>query len=494
MSLKVNNNIAALSSQRYLTENDRKLAQSLERLASGFKINRAADSPAGLVVSEQLRGQIAGIDQAIANSESATAMVQTTEASLSEVNNLLVRVRQLALHASNVGANDQSALEADQLEISNAIDAISRISRESQFGRRNLLDGSTGVTGGASGAGLSFVSASQYTRTSPIQGYQVEIEQVASRAYMEGGTEITESNLPGMTLTLEEGGRTAQVQSSEGDTPNSLVGKLKREAERAGLNLDITLTPAGTLYVQHREYGSAPTFRAGSNVAGVLSESGSGLEVATLGADVQGRLGGEIARGMGQLLIGQSGSENTDGLQVRYIGALVAVGEEGPDGRPIFERQPQPGIAGTINVANNALTFQTGPNAGQSTLVALPLSSPNFLGRKVTNASGFSSLADVDVRTTAGAADTLKITDAAVDELTLARGRLGAFQRNNLEKNIATLRVTAENLMAAESTIRDADVAEELTTYTKNRILFDASAAMLAQANTIPGKVLELIR
>lgn len=493
MTLRINNNIAALSSQRRLAENDRKLTQSLERLASGFKINRAADSPAGLVVSEQLRGQIAGLNQAIANGESATAMVQTTEASLSEINNLLIRVRQLALHASNVGANDQTALEADQLEISNSIEAISRIARESQFGKKNLLDGSTGVTGGAQGPGLTFISATQKTETSPIEGYQVEIEQIATRAFIEGNTEITDSNVLGLSVTLEEGGRTVQIIGTEADSPSSFFGRLKNGAEQAGLDVNLFFSPDGELFVEHKRFGSDAAFRGGSNIAGVLSAESGGLDFATPGLDVRGTIAGETAQGKGQILVGGSGNANSDGLQVRYIGPLVLVNEEGPDGNPVFERQPESGIAGTINVANNSLSFQTGPNANQTTVIALPLASPNFMGRRATNDSGFISLADVNVRSAQGAADTLLVVDAAIDDLTLSRGRLGAFQRNSLEINIATLRVTAENLIAAESGIRDANVAEELVEFTKNKILFDASAAALAQSIAAPNAIVKLI-
>ena len=142
---------------------------------------------------------------------------------------------------------------------------------------------------------------------------------------------------------------------------------------------------------------------------------------------------------------------------------------------------------------NNALEFQVGPNPGQKAAVALPNVAPRFLARDVENASNFANLADIRVDTQQGAGDSIRLIDSAINQLTLTRGRLGAFQKNALESNIATLRVTAENLIAAESAIRDVDLAREITEFTKNKLLFDAGTAAVAQANQLPSKVISLI-
>ncbi len=149
---------------------------------------------------------------------------------------------------------------------------------------------------------------------------------------------------------------------------------------------------------------------------------------------------------------------------------------------------------GTVHVVNSSVAFQTGPNAGQKTNFALPLVSPNGLGRQATNASGFQHVGDIDVTNPQGARDSILVIDAAIDDLTLTRGRLGAFQRNNLDTNLAVLRVTAENLISAESTIRDSAIAEELTEFTRHRIQLEANTALLAQANQIPATVITLLK
>lgn len=141
MSLRINNNIAAINAHRNLVLTTDNLSKSMEKLSSGYRINRAADNPAGLVISEQFRAQIAGLNRAIDNSEGSVNMIQTAEGALTEINNLLVSMRELAIHAANEGFNDSAQLAADQAEIDNAIKTIDRIAANTQFGTKKLLDG-----------------------------------------------------------------------------------------------------------------------------------------------------------------------------------------------------------------------------------------------------------------------------------------------------------------------------------------------------------------
>jgi flagellin len=141
MSLQINNNIAAINAHRNLVLTEMNLSKSMEKLSSGYRINRAADNPAGLVISEQFRAQIAGLNRAIDNSEGSINMIQTAEGALTELNNLLISMRELAIHAANEGFNDANQLAADQAEIDNAIKTIDRIAANTQFGTKKLLDG-----------------------------------------------------------------------------------------------------------------------------------------------------------------------------------------------------------------------------------------------------------------------------------------------------------------------------------------------------------------
>ena len=494
MTLRINNNVPALKSLRNLDETSRSLADSLERLSSGFKINKGADNPAGLIISEQMRAQIAGLNQAIANSELDNTMIQTTEGALTEVNNLLIRIRQLSLQAANEGAGDTATLEAAQQEIDNGISSLSRLAETAQFGKRKLLDGSTGISGEAQGAGLVFLGGTVNTATSPIEGFVVDITQVAARPFLVGSTALTDDNVRGLDITLFVGGKTVRVRSKEGDTALNFFGKLRSQVQQTGLAVTVSLSEGGIISIVHDDFGSEPTFRAVSSVAGVVSEQANIVQQAVSGTDVQGTIAGEAAVGKGQILKGVPGSENSDGLSVRYAGPLEVVQEVGSDGQPVLERRPVIGPVGTVNVANNSLRFQIVPDATQKTVVALPSVRPQFLSRAVDNESGFNNLSEINVRTAQGAADSIRLVDAALDQLNLTRGRLGAFQRNEVERNIATLRVAVENLTAAESTIRDANVAEEIVEATKKQIKLKANTAALAQANKLPATVIDLIR
>jgi flagellin len=142
MSLRINLNTAALNAHRQLQSTDNALAASIEKLSSGYRINRAADDPAGLAISENLRAQVSGLGQAISNSSDAVNLIKTAEGALAEVHNLLRTMRNLALHAANTGANDDTAIAADQAQITSALAALDRISTNTQFGTKVLLDGS----------------------------------------------------------------------------------------------------------------------------------------------------------------------------------------------------------------------------------------------------------------------------------------------------------------------------------------------------------------
>jgi len=141
MGLRVNTNVTAITAQRNLTLADARLFRSVQRLSSGLRINTAGDDPAGLAISEQLRAQIAGLNAAIVNSERAIDLVQTIEGALNEVNSLLISMRELALDAANSGINNATSLAADQAEIANALQTITRISDTSTFSIQPLLDG-----------------------------------------------------------------------------------------------------------------------------------------------------------------------------------------------------------------------------------------------------------------------------------------------------------------------------------------------------------------
>jgi len=175
-----------------------------------------------------------------------------------------------------------------------------------------------------------------------------------------------------------------------------------------------------------------------------------------------------------------TGSEPTkvSGIQVKYTGDVAPEGE----------------FAGTVTIAQNSSVFQIGANHEQSTSFSLRSTGTKRLGKGIENDSGFRSLHEIDVTDTQKALDSMKIVDRAIEEISSFRGDMGAFQKNNLESNLNYLRNAHENLTNAESVIRDADMAEEMTNFTRNQIMVQSNTAMLAQANQTPNAVLTLLQ
>ncbi|HUJ74750.1 MAG TPA: flagellin [bacterium] len=477
-ALVINHNTQAINTHRALLNVDRDLKTSLEHLSSGLKIVRAADGPAALMISEQMRAQVASVRQAIRNSETSVSMVQTTEASLDEMNKLLVDIRQLAIHAGNEGANDRNMTEADQFEIKNALESVDRISQFAQFGTRKILDGSNGVNGLAAGKGLTFIKATTATHGSPDAGYEVRVTQLATKAEHTAAAPVTPDVIDrGVSFKLEEGGRIASYTAKKGDDVNSIVRNLQQQADQNGLHLDVSHTDDGRLVVRERDYGADTKFSVVSSVAGVLSDE-EGLPLAVdNGKDVAGTINNQLTYGKGRVLTAAPGTE-ADGLQVLYDGALP--------------QDPQMAV-GRVMVTQNSLVFQIGPNVGQKVRIALNALSSRTLGSNVVNDSHFANLSEVDVRTAQGAEDTLRLVDKAINDLNVVRGNLGAIQKNSLESNLRSLHVSEEELTSAESGIRDADMAEEISTFTRNQIIMQSAMAMLGQANQVPRNILSLL-
>ena len=495
MSLRVNHNIAAINAHRHMQRVSADSGKNLEKLSSGLRINTAADRPASLVISEIMRAQIGGLSQAVENSENGVSMIQTAEGALSEVNKLLTSMRQLAIHASNVGANDDRMLEADQSEFANSIKSINRIATNTQFGTKQLLDGSRGANGVANGRGLQFVKASSITKSSPATGYKVRINQSATRSHVEGSTALTKEMITaGETLTVSEGGKTIQFTTKESDTIESTINELKRQISAAGLKVDVLDRNDNILALRHQEYGSKYSFNVSSSTAGVLSKIADENQMSELGKDVAGTIDGEGALGDGQILTGRIGNRRTEGLKVRYSGpevseALVNTEESSAGAEKVLSGKE----VGTVSVLQNSLKFQIGSNAGQTVAVSLRDMKANALGTGITNLSEFSSIEDIDLLSFQGAQDAIRVIDRSIDEVTTSRAELGALQKNSLESNVNTLRVAVENMTASESTIRDADMAKEMATFTRNQILTQSATSILAQSNQNARNVLQLI-
>jgi len=486
MALRINHNIAAINSHRNLINNTEVQNKNLERLSSGLKINRGADSPAGLIISERMRAQIGGLRQAIDNSETGITMLQTAEGALEEVNRTLINVRQLAISSANEAVNDEAMLAANQQEFDDSLRSIDRIASISNYGTKAILDGSMGANGVASGDNLEFISATEKTKSSPVGGYGVDIKVAATHSSVTAKVALTKGLIDsGEQLTFSEGGKTLNFKTIATESVETTMNRLEKAVIASGMKINMIRIPGSAstpdapqfLKFEHQEFGSEHSFQIGSKTTGVLSAQADVSDTVKNGLDVAGYIGGELGIGKGQVLTGSMPSK-VSGLKIRYTGEQVP-----PIGKS----------AGSVTLSQNSMVFHIGANVDQSTSFGLRSVNSKKLGNGVTNDSEYRSLNDVDLTDAAKAQDAILIIDKAIDEITTFRGKMGAFQKNDLESNLNYLRNAHENVTNAESVIRDADMAEEMTAFARNQILVQSSTAMLAQANQTPNAVLKLI-
>jgi len=472
MSLKLANNVGALTAQNNLNRSSTALGKSLERLSSGLKINRGADGPAALVISEKQRSQIAGLNQAIDNTDKAVSVVQTAEGALNEINSLLVKVRGLALDSANSGVNDDDALAANQAEITNVLDTINRIANNTQFGTKKLLDGSSGTTGVSNDSDVTFLNATAASQTGT---YAVSISQAATKAITEAGF-VTTTTTADETLTING----VNITLETGLDQDGVVARINEFSDQTGVVADkLGTTVAGSTRLVSTDLGADESITVQSSLAGAVTTSGfANTAVSVSGQDVAGTINGVAATGKADVLTSDVGASK--GLEVR-IGA-----------DPSDSTQTVSGAQGNIDVTNNALVFQIGANQNQTAAISISRVNPTSLGIGVSG-NQFTSLNEIDVTTAAKAQDTLGVIDAAVDDITNLRGDLGAFQQNTLSSTANNLRATLENTVNAESIIRDTDFAEEISNFTKQQVLVQAGTTVLGNANQTSQLVLSLL-
>ncbi|MCA9052971.1 MAG: hypothetical protein KDA75_03995 [Planctomycetaceae bacterium] len=470
MGLSLTNNVSSLTAQHNLQRSSQAVARSVERLSSGLKVNRGADGPASLVISEKQRAQIAGLRQAIDNSEKAVSLVQTAEGALNEINSLLVKVRTLAIDSANTGVNDDDALAANQAEIANAIDTINRIATNTQFGTKKLLDGSAGEVSITSDSDVTFLRATSDTSAG---SYNVVVTTAAERALAQNGTAQTAALASAETLTVNG----VAITLNSGLTQSQVVDRINEFSAQTGVTAE---TNGSNTRLYTNAFGSSASISVVSDVAAAANSSGFGTTaINDTGVDVAGTIDGLAGSGTGNVLTAASGAAQ---------GASLSFAVD-----PSNATASVTGAQGSLTVTDNSLVFQIGPNSDQTASIAIGRVVPSGLGVGVTG-NQYASLNDIDVTSGAGAQDALKVIDAAIDDVTNLRGDLGAFQQNTLASTANNLRATLENTVAAESVIRDTDFAEEIANFTKQQVLLQAGTSVLGNANQLPQQVLQLLR
>lgn len=475
MALSLVNNVASLTAQNNLTKTATGLNSSLERLSTGLKVNRGADGPAALVISEQQRAQITGLQAAADNTNKAVSVIQTGEGALNEINGLLGKARALAIDSANSGVNDSNAQAANQAELSNILSSIDRIASTTQFGSKKLLDGSAGVSGVASIP--STVTVNKVTTDTVAGSYAIAVTTAAEKANKSAGTAQTGNLAADENLTING----IQISLKKGASQQQVVDKINSFKDQTGVTADIDTANGNVTRLISNQFGAAASISVVSDTAAAATSTGFGTTVLTdTGVDVVGTINGNAATGVGNVLTATSGVEK--GLSVSL--ALDSAAAAGAD-----KFTSVTGAQGNVNVTDNSLKFQIGANAGQSVSFSFDKVSTSALGASAS--SLYSNLSQISV---ANGSESLKVIDQAINDVSTLRGRLGAFQTNTLQSNANNLQTAIQNTTAAESVVRDTDFSTEIANFTKLQTQLQAGSTVLGNANQLTTLVATLLR
>ena len=483
----VQHNIMALNAYNKLSSNNATVSKNLEKLSSGYRINRAGDDAAGLAISEKMRAQITGLERSSDNAQDGISLVQTAEGALTEVHSMLNRMVELATQSAN-GTYDNST---DRSNLQNELDAlkseVDRISSETNFNGIKLLDGSMG--GGTAG-----VENAQFVISAPV-GIAVEF----AKGDATGGKAVGAWSGTTLTLTIDEDvsindAKLADILKNTSGAPDSAKGldiTTKNGATVTGAALtEVTLTSAEAKYATFKGAnpvnntdGKSTSVTFTSTVAGnrtngvtISNTAGSAVEATTSAAgDVTLNLSATDTYTAAEInsLLAKSGADMT----VSFDGELTGASIYGGETDHVYT------LAGGAGLANGGgLNLQIGDTASQRISVKVDNMSSSSLGLDAVNIGSENS-----------AVNSIQTIKDAINTVSSTRSDLGAIQ-NRLEYTVNNLATTTENLTSAESRIRDTDMAKEMMAYTKNNVLSQAAQAMLAQANQQPQSVLQLLQ
>ena len=538
MGMVVQHNISAMNANEAMRKNVAGLKKQTEKLSTGYNINRAADNAAGLAISEKMRSQIRGLTQASANSNDAISLIQTAEGGLQETEDIMQRMRELAVQSANGTYTDEDR-EQIQHEVDALKEEVDRISSATEYNEMKLLDGSldggagnTGVYGARYGTAVTGTTDTVLNKgsviTSDVKGIKVNFTTGASgkggenASWDAGGSTLTVNLVEGQSYSqsqiddLVKGAneqKTAQTGSPadvkitlEGGRTKSITAGQTGTATAAGVrattgaasNLASVLVGAATTE------GYADTIKFTSNSYGddtrkltIKFDKGAGDEyVETTKADADDftkdgeytlhlSTGVEYSEGDIEKLLAKSGLDydvtledaaSPDGDVKLYANTAGTVAQMTFGGGAGVGKD-------AIKSSGEGLTFQIGANGVEDQRLTVNIGDMSSAALGISNVS----VAKQDDANTA-----INKIDDAIKTVSSQRAKLGAVQ-NRLEHTVNSLNTANENLSAAESQIRDTDMAAEMIKYTKSNILQQASQSMLAQANQQPQGVLQLL-
>ena len=541
--MRIQHNIMAMNAYRNYSNNTSALSKNLEKLSSGYKINRAGDDAAGLAISEKMRAQITGLDVAQKNAKDGISLVQTAEGALTEVHDMLNRMVELADQSAN-GTYDGTDRVQLQKEVTELKKEINRIADSANFNGINLLDGSMAGGGNVSGVGISDVAATAgVTKTSDfaqLSGMEDGDKLSYTVAWKDGsGQEFSAT----VELTYDKAnkklvaadGSTYGVADTDGkatiqEQQDAILAELKKNGNfnstftvSTDTNaLKFTSNTAGTaggqitavsLKQTAADDGTVTAITNGGSVGSVTAATDAmqkldlskltvidakGTTVPTA-ADLE-KATFEINGKKFILAKGTSDLKNLKNLgsDVNVIELAGDAYDAGDDGANVATELSRVtgmdfSVSGNDVVYKGDTKLSTG-EGGLTLQIGDTSDSFNQLNVTIKDMHTASMGIDaIDISDQKGAQAAVDVIKEAINYVSDVRGTLGATQ-NRLDHTINNLSVMEENIQDAESTIRDTDVADEMMAYTKNNILIQSAQAMLAQANQVPQGVLQLLQ
>lgn len=471
--MKINRNMSAVITNRQLLRNESKLTASMERLSSGFKINRAGDNPAGMAISNKMRAQIDALDQATSNASDAISVMRIADGALNESGSILQRIRELSVQAAN-GTNSYDDRKSMQAEIDKLTEEVDRISSDTEYNKKSLLDGSSNVRVYSKQATRMDVSDSVRPNT-----YDMTVTQAAEKAtyvlpeptgnekisingvvveYAPGDTFFEElrktAEQAGCTVVQNTGGGYTLETVEYGSSEEIKIGVSKELAEKWGFGPTSTnpkyvpVTKKDILDGQEKETGECTLIWAGKD-AGIELNRGSAIP--PVEADFS-----------------QTATVHVDGLRVKItdMGGFSIDFLLNEDVNKNVDADAKPPVSQDVAIEVTdigAMKIQIGANQYQEMEVRIPEVSSKTL-----------YLDKVDVTVSNGPEKAMVTLDEAIAKLNEVRSRLGAYQ-NRLEYAEGSLAETTEDMTNAYSGILDTDMAEEMTVYTQQNVLEQAS-------------------
>lgn len=491
--MRIQHNIMAMNAYRNYNNNTSALSKNLEKLSSGYKINRAGDDAAGLAISEKMRAQITGLKAASKNVKDGVSLVKTAEGALQEVHDMLNRMDSLATQSANGTYDNEVDRNNLQKEVTALKSEIDRIADSSNFNGLKLLDGSLGE-------GKIDVSAAKFggatknpTVTAATGAASTFTPDAASAASKECTMKVEYLDASGKSHTVD-------VKYTGDNTDAKKNGAAMQKALSANSELSSVFDIAVSATDGKITMTSKVTGEKGAKLISVDSgDQALTADVATTaGANEKVAVDAGAAPVAGDTL-------TVNGKTYEFVasadkapttdGAIAVLVGKDVDASVANLNKALAGSGVEVTNATNVMTF-TAAKDGSPLRLQIGDTADEFNQLNVSVGDMHSvalGIGDLSIADQEGAAKAIQKIKDAINTVSSTRGDLGAIQ-NRLEHTSNNLSVMTENIQDAESTIRDTDVADEMMAYTKNNILVQSAQAMLAQANQVPQGVLQLLQ